>query len=161
MDDLLIVTVYVIVDETLARDCPNAKADETRPAFVSLKTLGRTKALSAVPILVYVASAGNFGNQTNAYTPASWPEVLSVSASSFSAPNSLATYSNKGDVMAFDGWFPVDATYVANGTSFAAPLVSRAIAYALATGQNCPFANVRTHNYLNKFYLDAFSACLN
>lgn len=86
------------------------------------------------PVLVVpVASAGNFGRDLDAFVPASWPEVIGVSASLEGSPWDS---SNLGQVMAAGGFFELDDLYVI-GTSFAAPVVSVNTAFYLTNNAVC------------------------
>lgn len=93
-----------------------------------------------------VAAAGNFATNANNYSPASYPEVIAVSAYSDTngrtggggpacsgSDDQFATYSNfSADVMApgscITSTGPGGGTLVKSGTSMAAPLVAGAIA---------------------------------
>jgi serine protease len=79
--------------------------------------------------VVLVAAAGNEGN-TNYYYPASYDIVLSVGATnSTDAKAGLSNYNNKIDIMAPGEGIVVDNTVGGvSGTSYAAPLVSGAVA---------------------------------
>ena len=95
--------------------------------------------------IAVVVAAGNLSTNTANYSPASYPEVTSVSAytdtdgrtgggggSCFGADDQFATYSNYGaDVMApgscITSTAPGGGTVVESGSSMAAPLVAGAI----------------------------------
>jgi hypothetical protein len=79
--------------------------------------------------IVPVASAGNFKWKRPFY-PASWPEVLGVSALSGTG-DELWVQSNNGEVSAPGAYFLFDDEMYRAGTSFAAPVVSLMIAIDL------------------------------
>lgn len=87
-------------------------------------------ALAGIPGNVLVASAGNFGMNVGPFEPATWPEVLSVSAG-LGYDNIPWNGSSRGDVRAPGGFYilPGSGDFLLLGTSFSAPAVSLLMAF--------------------------------
>ncbi len=93
--------------------------------------------------VVFVASAGNFGNDFSTY-PAAYPNVVSVTALDL-ASNKKANYANTGNVLLAGGDFilefmndGISKTNISyKGSSFATPELSYIAALNLASGNNC------------------------
>ena len=115
------------------------------------------KSLNNQKDVVFVASAGNFGNDFSTY-PAAYPNVISVSALDL-ATKKKADYANTGNVLLAGGDFILEfmnngiskSNISYKGSSFAAPELSYIAALNLASGKRCQIVANKIDISLAKF----------
>lgn len=117
------------------------------------------KSLNRQKDLIFIASAGNFGNDFSTY-PAAYPNVIAVSALDISS-NKKANYANTGNILLAGGDFILEfmnnsiekSNISYKGSSFAAPELSYIAALNLASGNKCKIIADKTDLALNKILI--------